>query len=100
MAALADHHLVDLMFVVDLRHAVTLATIRVSDLRLIAVRSSPGGKKSFVVKRTGARKMSVAVKKIVVLRIKNASARKKEEEVKFVVVWRMNTDEKQPATRS
>jgi hypothetical protein len=63
---LADPRPEDLLFVVDLRRADTLGTVRVSDLKRIVVMSSGDGKKSAAVKTIGAGKMNVAAKKIAV----------------------------------
>jgi hypothetical protein len=64
------------------------------------VKNNDGGKKNAAVRRTGDGKMNVAVRKTVVLRIKNVSAKRKEEEVRIVVDWKMNVDEKLLATQS
>jgi hypothetical protein len=70
------------------------------DLKRIGGKNNDGGKKNAAVRRTGDGKMNVVVMKIVVLRIKNVSAKRKEEEVKIIVDWKMNVGEKQLATRS
>jgi hypothetical protein len=100
MAPPADRHRADLLFVADPHRADILVTGRALDLMMIGVKSNAGGKKNAVVRRTGDGKTSAVAKKIAALQIKSASAKRKEEEVKFVVAWKMNVGEKLLATRS